>query len=165
MKRRKTRNELGRFEPVHSMSKSREYSSWMSMRRRCYYEKAPNYHRYGGRGIKVCGKWLDSFESFYRDMGNRPVHSSLDRVDNNGDYEPGNCKWSTAKEQSANKNIKSKTKIKSGVVGVYYNKVMDKWYAGIGVKGKLIWLGKYDTVEEAAITRKEAEGKYYEKKI
>lgn len=137
----------------------------MSMRRRCYYKKAPNYHRYGGRGIKVCSEWFNSFESFYKDMGIRQTGSSLDRIDNNGDYEPSNCKWSTPKEQSANRNLKNRTKSKSGIVGVYYNDVMNKWYAAIGVNGKLIWLGKHDTKEEAIVTRKKAEKKYYEEKI
>ena len=71
------------------------------MMTRCYNQNRHEWNRYGGRGIEVCKRW-HSFENFYADMGNRPKGMSIDRIDNNGNYEHGNCKWSTPEEQAHN---------------------------------------------------------------
>lgn len=82
-----------------------EYRSWQHAKARCINPNVWNYKNYGGRGIKMCEKWLNSFESFLADMGPRPSSKhSLDRwPDHNGDYEPSNCRWATAKEQQNNR--------------------------------------------------------------
>lgn len=89
---------------THLMSKTAEYRAWDSMKARCSQPKRDDYNRYGGRGIKVCDRWLNSFENFIEDMGIKPEKSySLDRINNDGNYEPGNCRWATILEQNRNK--------------------------------------------------------------
>jgi hypothetical protein len=81
----------------------REYNSWLGARHRCESDKHPHWEDYGGRGIAMCERWSESFERFYDDMGPRPEGLELDRIDNDGDYEPGNCRWTTRSENSLNK--------------------------------------------------------------
>lgn len=83
--------------------KSKTYSSWLAMRNRCYNANSKYYYCYGAVGIKVCDRWVKSFENFLADMGERPEGKTLDRSpDKNGDYEPSNCRWATASEQMRN---------------------------------------------------------------
>lgn len=82
---------------------TREYRIWCGMISRCTLPSNPSFPDYGGRGIKVCDRWLNSFENFIDDMGKCPPGRSIDRKNNDGNYEPGNCHWATPKQQSANR--------------------------------------------------------------
>ena len=80
------------------------YKTWATMRERCYRKNRPNFANYGGRGIIVCERWRTSFAAFVADMGPKPSpEHSLDRINNDGNYEPGNCRWATWTEQALNR--------------------------------------------------------------
>jgi len=94
-----TTEQRSKAATTHGMSRTRTYTSWCSMRSRCSKPNNASYPRYGGRGITVCDRWLDSFAAFLADLGVRPEGKSLDRIDPDGNYEPGNVRWATPAEQ------------------------------------------------------------------
>jgi hypothetical protein len=91
------------FSAYSNVWKTPTYRSWGNMIKRCEQPKATGYKYWGGRGIKVCERWRNSFQNFLDDMGERPEGLSLDRIDSNGNYEPGNCRWATISQQNSNK--------------------------------------------------------------
>ncbi len=83
--------------------RSREFRAWSNAKTRCYNPKSTGYENYGGRGISMCERWKNSFELFLQDMGRCPDGLTIDRIDNDGNYEPGNCRWATRSQQNTNK--------------------------------------------------------------
>lgn len=91
---------------THGMSRTPEFRAWESAKARCYLPTNQRYQHYGARGIKMCAAWVESFAAFFADMGRKPsARHSLDRLDNDGHYEPGNCRWATPEEQNNNRSI------------------------------------------------------------
>lgn len=128
---------------------SKTFQVWHDMIRRCRSKNRKDYCRYGGRGIDVCDRWL-KFENFLADMGEKPDGMSIDRKDNNGNYEPGNCRWATSIEQSANK--------RNNVLLTYLGKTQHvaAWASETGIKHSTIRkrISKGWTIERALTARK-----------
>lgn len=121
---------MGGGHERHGMERSREYSAWLNMKQRCLNPNNKRYIDYGGRGITICDKWLNSFSNFYKDMGKRPLAMTLDRINNDGNYEPGNCRWATTRQQNFNQRIRIDNS--SGIKGVTWNKQKRKWVVMFG---------------------------------
>lgn len=144
---------------THGMHGTPIYKIWNNLIQRCHNPVATGYENYGGRGIKVCDRWLESFENFYEDMGNVSNEMSLDRIDVNLGYCLENCRWATRSEQNFNKRQQSNNS--SGKTGVCWNKRNNKWEVELRMDGKRLRLGLYEDFELAVFVREEAELKYY----
>lgn len=133
----------------HGMYGTPEYKSYIHAKGRCTTPTDYKYPLYGARGIKFK---FSSFQEFYKELGKRPtLNHSIERIDNDGNYEPGNCKWATKEEQCLNQRKRSDNK--SGFRGVSQHKRTLKWQAYISVNKKLLWLGEYKDALEAAYIR------------
>ncbi len=99
----KRREDLGLHKPKHGYARSKVYRAWVGMKSRCYDKNFCGFHNYGGRGIRVCDRWLNDFSAFLEDMGEPSKRESLDRIDVNGNYEPKNCRWASQTTQSNNR--------------------------------------------------------------
>ena len=127
------------------------YNSWQSMRLRCLKPYHTYYQLYGGRGIKICDRWVNSYENFLADMGERPNGKTLDRKDSDGDYTPSNCRWATVLQQIVNTRMRKDNS--SGYIGVNTRNGGKSWRASIRIAGKKSFIGSFDTPEEAAYMR------------
>jgi len=124
----------------HGMYLSPEYAAWQNMKKRCLDSTYRRFKDYGGRGIKVCDRWLESFENFIADMGRRPSNNhSIDRKDNNGNYEPSNCEWALRPQQDSNKRTSRLVTYKdetltlkewSRRIGIHYNTLRQRLASG-----------------------------------
>jgi len=117
------------------------------MKSRCVNRNDPAYYKYGGRGITICERWL-KFEDFLTDMGDRPEGLSLDRIDNNGNYEPGNCRWATRKEQANNRRNSLK------ITFNHKTQTLAQWSQELNIKFTTLWarINKHKWSVEKAFT-------------
>lgn len=118
---------------THGKTSTKEYRAYRHMKYRCLDTKDKDYHNYGGRGITICERWLESFENFYEDMGDAPspVHQ-IDRIDVNGNYEPENCRWATLKQQQNNK------RTNKHIIYQGETKTVSEWADYFGISSRII---------------------------
>jgi hypothetical protein len=134
---------------THGMFGTPIYRVWSEMVQRCTNPNNQHWSHYGGRGINVCDDWRD-FVNFYRDMGDRPAPGhSIDRIDNDGNYEPSNCRWATKSVQNLNR--RKKPGCSSQHRGVTWFASRNKWRATIEIDGKQRHLGYFVSEDEAGI--------------
>lgn len=144
----------------HGQSNSATYRTWAAMKQRCTNSNVTNYRHYGKKGIKVCSKWLNSFQHFVDDMGEKPsARHSLDRIDNKGDYSPENCRWAISQQQVINRGLSRNNS--SGRKGVCWDKRTRSYAVSIGLNYKSIHLGRFKEYEKAIEMRDLAEKKYF----
>jgi hypothetical protein len=135
-------------------------STWIGMVSRCYKPTNPGYKYYGGRGIKICDAWLSDPSLFYDEIGPRPSDDySVDRINNDGDYEPGNVRWATKMEQSCNRRIKNPNG-HPGIGRIVRKCGKIKWRVELYSNHRNNHIGYFDSLDEAIQARKKAELQY-----
>jgi hypothetical protein len=143
------RETLGNLRRTHGMTNTPTYKIWCGMVKRCENPKDKAYPNYGGRGIKVCERW-HKFENFLADIGERPSDEhSINRIDNDGDYRPGNVEW-IDDGRAQTRNRRKQRNSTSQYRGVDWHEHTGSWRARITIDGKLRDLGGFDTEEDAA---------------
>lgn len=125
--------QLRKMSVTHGMSKEPIYKVWQGMIKRCGNKNSTRYKYYGKRGIRVCRRWVNSFENFYADMGDPPANKSIDRINNDGNYKPGNCRWATRTEQTRN--------MRNNVMLTFYGTTMcvTEWAERTGIRPGTIY--------------------------
>jgi len=155
------RGSLGAAKPEqvkHGMHTHPLYHTWENMRARCNNLNHTNYSAYGARGIKVCERW-DDFSKFVDDVGDKPTQEhTIDRIDNDGDYEPDNVRWATHNQQVHNQRLDRRNK--TGTSGVRYDSKFKVYRVAINRSRKTYHLGSYKKLSDAIKARKDAEKRF-----
>lgn len=150
----------GKFLPLHGMTNTPTWKTWRLMKRKCYEKTFAAYPDYGAKGIIVCDRWLESFQNFFDDMGERPTGMTIDRIDSKKGYDVGNCRWATNKTQGENK---------SSTKWITFNGekfCISDWASKIGITPQGLWLRIYKyhwTIEEALTLKPDQTQKRHKK--
>ncbi len=138
----------------HGLARHPLYGTWLNMKQRCYAQYSDSYSYYGGRGIRMCDRWRNSFSAFLADVGERPKGMTLDRIDGNGNYEPGNVRWASSSTQA--KNTKTRRDNVSGHKGISWDADKSRWRAYTGGGRSRVELGRFVDLVEAIAARHRA---------
>lgn len=134
------------FNNRHGYADTPTHHIWRGMKDRCSRQNNPDYHQYGGRGIRVCDRWLgpEGFMNFLEDMGERPSNLTIDRIDPNGNYEPSNCRWATRQEQADNRRVTLR----------YKGKLVREWADLLGIRHSAMKSAviRHKSLEKAVLT-------------
>ena len=152
--------DYGKARRKYENLDKRTYNIWLNIKNRCYTESSSVYDYYGGKGVRVCKRWLgdDGYENFLNDMGASKLGYDIDRIDENGNYEPENCRWVKINESRFNRGrFSNNTSGKTGVVRCSNG----RWNCRINVNKERINLGTYDNFDYALEIRELAEIRHY----